>query len=225
MRNVIDLPVIEDHKGGFAAFHIKYGLIGSISLNTNVNAWAIHFIRLTDSALQEYNLGAEHLLEFNANRRDNFMVSVLRSASHFEHCITSLHRAVLHLQMLLQESKDSSVASFLREHAPAVASDADAKAKLRKFRHFIHHVDERLLHGKIKEGQWIALRPNGPTIPDPERDGDFIKVFDRLSINNEDILFRDLAKWLQEMATTAQALADLDPWPAALRSASANADT
>lgn len=225
MRNVLDLPAIEEYKGGFAAFHIKYGLIGSISLDTKVNAWSMHFIRLTDSALQEYRRGSERLLEFIARRSDDFMVSFTRSASHFEHCVTSLHRAILHLQMLLKESKDSAVASFLKEHAPPVASDANVIAKLKKFRHFIHHVDERLLHGEIQDGEWVALRPNGPELPDPEREGHLIRIFDRLSINNQDILFRDLAKWLQEMATTAQALADLDPWPAALRSASANAGT
>jgi hypothetical protein len=78
-------------------------------------------------------------------------------------------------------------------------------------RNDIHHMEELVLDGRIKEGDSFALRPDGPETPHPSETGQTIKRIDRLVIGVREIQFSELSTWLKEMAGVAEKIAAYGP--------------
>ncbi len=75
----------------------------------------------------------------------------------------------------------------------------------------VHHLEEKVVNGKVTEGQSIALRPVGQEVAHFTEPGQTVKTFDRLEIGPHQLLFSDIVFWLSEMSTVAAKIAQFDP--------------
>ena len=64
-------------------------------------------------------------------------------------------------------------------------------------------MDERVVRGEIPKWTPFMLKATGPETPVPEST-QILKVVDRLTIGENELLFSDLVAWLNEMRDCAQ---------------------
>ncbi len=208
MYVTIAIPEIDEYQDGFPAFWRNLYFVGSISQNFEVNALVLSYVRLVEAALIEYRLGASKFKEY-WDIRSIGLDAVFRSVAHFESCLSSMDRAIKCYQRLRRHKGGDPVVLLLNHSVPSFFREKIAK-RIRDIRNEIHHLDEHLIQGTFREGQWLALRPYGPEAPHPSEDGQTVKTFDRLAIAGRELLFVDLASWLREMSDTANIMANFD---------------
>ncbi|MEY4316687.1 MAG: hypothetical protein RI902_495 [Pseudomonadota bacterium] len=204
----IEAPEIQEYGQGFPRFWLKSIFIASVSTQYQVNALASTYVRLVESAIVEYNLGVSRLQEFWSTHTSLNLGAMHRSGSHFETCLSNMYRATNCFRKL-RRSRDA-LAIALNTDRPAFASDAVA-GRFKDMRNDIHHMEELVLDGRIKEGDSFALRPDGPETPHPSETGQTIKRIDRLVIGVREIQFSELSTWLKEMAGVAEKIAAYGP--------------
>ncbi len=204
----IEAPEIQEYEQGFPRFWLKSIFIASVSTQYQVNALASTYVRLVESAIVEYNLGVSRLQEFWSTHTSLNLGAMHRSGSHFETCLSNMYRATNCFRKL-RRSRDA-LAIALNTDRPAFASDAVA-GRFKDMRNDIHHMEELVLDGRIKEGDSFALRPDGPETPHPSETGQTIKRIDRLVIGVREIQFSELSTWLKEMAGVAEKIAAYGP--------------
>lgn len=212
MYTSIEIPEIEDYPKGFPNFWINLIFVGSVSKSFKVNALAYSYVRLVEAALVEYRLGTSKLNEFWSTHDSFDMVAMHRSIAHFESCLSNMHRAINFYKRLRRNKEQDQLSLMLTSNRTTFATEAVAK-KIRDVRNEIHHLDEHLINDNWQEGQWIALRPDGPERPHLTEKNQTIKSFDRLVIANDEILFSDLANWLNELAHVANNIANFQSAP------------
>ena len=210
MRVSIEAPDISGFPNGFLAFWSRLLPFhaGPVSRSYHVYALAGTYVRLIEVALQEYRLGCLRLREFWDTQESFNITAINRSISHFETCVTSMHRAINSYKRLRHKKDPLSV--HLNHEKPAFATDKIA-GHLRELRRQIHHLDEHLVKGKIEGGQPFALIADGPERNDPANPGNTLKTLDRLVIGSKELLFTDLVAWLGEMCREAQKIAMFIP--------------
>lgn len=206
----IEVPDIPEYAKGFPQYWTKSIFIQSVSNHYQVNALASTYVRLVEAALTEYSLGAVMLREF-WNTHTSFNLSAMhRSMSHFESCLSNMYRATNCFRKLRRNKDQDPLSIELNTEKPSFATDAIAN-RFKHMRNEIHHLEELVVNGEIKEGQPFALKPYGLETPHPTEEQQTTKVIDRLVIGTREVTFAELAIWLREMSKFAEKIADFGP--------------
>lgn len=210
MYVILSAPEITDFPNGFISFWAKSIFVGSISSNYQINALASTYIRLVEAALIEYQLGTIKLQEFWDDNKSINMSAVNRSISHYESCISNMHRATNCYLRLRKHRNPDALCMTLKIEKPSFTTDAVSN-QIRIFRNEIHHLEQMVIDGRFVEGDPIALKPDGPVTPHPTEFDQSIKTIDRLVIGQRELLFSNLTIWLKEMGYCAQKISNFNP--------------
>lgn len=203
MHIAFDIPELPERPSAVARYWGK-AIFGSLSSSHTVLVLSNTFVRLTEASFVEYRLGESRLREF-WDTHDTFYIGAMnRSVAHFESCVSNTYRAVACYRRLRRQR--DPLASTISRDKPRFATDAAFDA-VRAMRNEIHHVDEALINGRLKQGQPGALRADGPERPHPTETNNTIKTIDRLEINQTELRFAELSAWLMEMGECIAKLA------------------
>lgn len=203
----IEVPEIADYPNGFPQHWLKVLFIGSLSFNFQINALASTYVRLVEAALVEYRIGQSKLKEFWGTHTSLNLTAMYRSISHFESCLSDMHRAICCFTRL-RHHKDlpQGLCLALNEEKPRFIAH-QISDQLRKIRNEIHHLEELVMDGRLQEGKPFALKPDGPETTHPTEPNQTVKTIDRLVIAKRELKFSDLAAWLIEMGRFAEKIA------------------
>ncbi|MDZ7910028.1 MAG: hypothetical protein U5N10_18615 [Gemmobacter sp.] len=205
-----DLPEVHEPSAEFSSYWIRYIFVSSPSQDRTVNALASTYMRLVEGAIIEYRLASTALREVWSDHTAVQLRKMHRAISHFESCVTNMHRAISTYRRLRNHPTRDPMSATLVEPKPGFVSDKVA-TPIRNVRDAIHHLEEKLMGGEIRDGTQIALAATGPEVPHPHEAGQTIKTIDRLSIGDHDLLFREIARSLGEMEAMAIKIAQFDP--------------
>ena len=187
-----------------------YVFCGSPSELYEVNALASTYMRLVEGAIAEYESASTALREFWENHNVLGLPMMYRSISHFETCVSDVHRAIDAYRRLRSHRARDPMSRYLVNCKPAFVSDDVAK-RFRAVRDAIHHLPEKIGNGEVVEGQFIALKPDGPEVAHPTEHGQTIKTFDRLVLGPHELTFDETARVLRELAATSEYMAMFRP--------------
>ena len=204
------LPEVSVPTSAMSDYWLRYFFVGSPSQNRQVNALASTYMRLVEAAIVEYGLGSEALRQVWADQSLLGLRAMHRSISHFESCLSDMHRAIAAYRRLRNHPDRDPLSLYLTDVKPAFISDKIA-FQVRNMRDAVHHSEEMMVNGEVAEGQPIALKPDGDDVPHPTEVGQTIKTFDRLAIGKHLLKFSDIADWLTEMSAVAAKVAQFDP--------------
>jgi len=205
-----DLPIVAEPRATFSNYWSRYFFVGSPSQSQQVNALASTYMRLVEAAIVEYGMGSVALRQFWAESASMHLSAMHRSISHFETCISDMHRSISAYRRLRNHVARDELSVYLAAHKPTFVSDKVA-FQVRNMRDAIHHLEEKVIKGEVADGQPIALKPEGPEVPHPTEPNQTIKTFDRLAIGPYELTFSNIAAWLYEMAVVADSIAQYDP--------------
>ena len=202
-----DVPEIEEHPNGFPEYWLQVLFINTISPNFQISALTTTYVRLVEAALVEYRLGQTKLKEYWNTHTSVNLSAMHRSVSHFESCLSDMHRAI-NCFTRLRRHKDlpHGLGLVLNTERPRFVTD-QVSDQLRALRNKIHHLDDMIMDGRLQQGQSIALRPDGLEVTHPTEPNQTNKTIDRLVIAQRELKFADLAAWLVEMARLAEKIA------------------
>lgn len=211
MHILFDVPEVAEHPNGFPGYWLQILFISTPSQNFQINALTTTYVRLVEAALVEYRLGEAKLKEYWNTHSSINLAAINRSVSHFESCLSDMHRAVNCFRRL-RRHKDlpDGLRTVLSAEKPRFVADR-VSDQLRDFRNEMHHLDELVIDGRLQQGKPIALRPDGPEVPHPTETNQTNKTIDRLVIAQRELRFADLASWLTEMARFAEKIAAYKP--------------
>ncbi|MBX9657613.1 MAG: hypothetical protein K2X00_03535 [Nitrospiraceae bacterium] len=208
MYLLIDIPELDELPKSFPQYWLKIMFIGTISKSFQVNSLTSTYLRLVEAAIAEYRLGHTKLKEFWDTHDTIYLSAMHRSVSHFESCLSDMHRAINCFTRLRRHRElPESLRRVLNKQKPHFIA-SQVSDQLRLFRNDIHHLDKLLNDGRLKPGQPISLMPDGPEVPHPSEQNQTNKTIDRLIIAQRELKFVDLAKWLAEMAVFAGKIAE-----------------
>lgn len=207
-----ELPDIQVPTQAISEYWLRYAFVGSPSQSSQVNALANTYMRLCEAAIVEYRLGSIALREVWADPASLGLRTLHRSVSHFESCITDVHRAIAAYRRLRNHRARDPLSLHLADVKPAFISD-QISYQVRAIRDAVHHLEEKVVNGDVAEGQPIALKPDGHELPHPSATGQTIKTYDRLAIGPHILKFSELAELLAEMSYVASKVAEFDPSP------------
>ena len=205
-----DLPVVTQPHTAVSTYWNRYLFVGSPSQNQHINALASTYMRLAEAAIMEYDLGCRALRQVWADDTSLGLRAMHRSISHFESCVSDMHRAISAYRRLRRHKAMDPLSLYLAKCKPAFATDAIA-SQIRIVRDAIHHLEEMVVEDRIPYGQPIALRPNGVELAHPSEEGQTVKTFDRLEIGANQLSFHSIATWLEEISTVAAKIAEYEP--------------
>lgn len=209
MHVEIDLPEVPS-PDALANYWLDYFFTGTPSQNYQINALASTFMRLVEAAIVEYRMASAALRDVWTNQTSLGLGAMHRSISHFESCLSDMHRATNAYRRLRRHKAIDALSLFLAAEKPGFATDSVAR-QLRLIRDGIHHLEEMIVEGRIAEGEPIALKPDGPEVPHPTEPGQTVKTFDRLVIGDRQVSFQNIAAWLGEMSATATKISQFKP--------------
>jgi len=202
-----NLPIVPEMRTAVSNYWVQHYFVGSPSQNYQINALTTTYMRLVEAAIIEYGLGSTALRQvWDDHASMSFLNAMARSISHFESCLTDMHRAINAYRRLRRHKSIDPLSVYLADQKPAFAADGIA-GPVRQMRDDIHHLEEMVVEGRISEGQFIALIPSGPEVPHPTEQGQTIKTFDRLVIGDRELTFTNIAAWLEEMSAVAVRIA------------------
>ena len=205
-----DLPHMPDVRESSSEYWTRYLFVGSPSELYEVNALATTYMRLTEGAIEEYQMGAESLRRFWAPNRTNLELSSMhRAIFHFESALTAVHRAIDAYRRLRSHKDRDPLILHVQALKPSFVSDRIAN-RFRDARDVIQHLNEMIAKGQVSEGQPVALKPEGPEVAHASEIGQTVKTFDRLVAGPHELLFRDVAATLEELAAAAAHIARFD---------------
>ncbi len=202
-----DIPEIEEYQKGFPHYWVKVVFLGAFKSSYQLKALAITYIRLVEAALVEYRLGVSKLKEFWDTHDSVNIGAMNRSVSHFESCLSNMHRAIICFTRF-RKHKDlpENLQVVFKNQRPRFVAN-QISDQLRNIRNDIHHLEELVMKGEVQQSQPFSLMPKGPEIEHPTEPNQTIKTIDRLVIAEREVLFRDISRWLKEMASFAGKIA------------------
>ena len=193
------------------SYWLKMMFIGGVELDFQHRALLSSFVRLVEAAVIEYRSGRAALFEYWSTHNAIALGAMHRSSSHFESCITDMHRAtncIRHLRR--RQDLPEDLAKLLQGRRPSFVGGS-ASGQMRKFRDEIHHLDEMIVDGRVTAGQSIALRPDGPEVAHPSEKNQTIKTIDRIRIADRELRLPDVVSWLTEMCGVGLQIANYGP--------------
>lgn len=200
------VPAITAYANGFADYWTRSPFIKAPSDRYAINALTTTYVRLVEAALVEYRAGTAALKEFWGTGATFKLGAMNRSVSHFEACISDMLRATNCFRRLRGDSQHDPLSLALRADKAAFATDT-VWDRIRTMRNEVHQLDEMIVEENIVAGQVFALVAGGPETAHPTEPNQTIKTIDRLVIGEQEILFTELATWLEEMAAFAGKIA------------------
>jgi len=197
MYVVLELPDVEVNYHVFGSFWLKSMFGGGLPADYQVATLASTFVRLVESAIRDYNMGVAGTKQYWGTHDKIALGAIQQATSHFESCISDMHRAVKCFTRLRRHPNLGSL-NVINSQRPNFVS-ASVHDQLRNARNEIHHMEELVMKGDIVQGQAAAIRADGPEVVHPSELGQTIKTIDRLSVGNCEVLLCDVADWLLEM--------------------------
>jgi hypothetical protein len=206
-----DIPEINAYHKGFPSYWLKVMMVGTVSTSYQVNALASTYVRLVEASLVEYRLAYPTLMGF-WDAHDGLKLSAMhRAISHFETCLTNMHRAIVCFVRLRRHADlPENLKLTLNQDKPRFVANTISD-QLRDIRNAVHHLEERVMKGDIREGECFVLSPDGEETAHEYEPGQTNKLFDRLIIGSLSVKFSDLAAWLTELAYYAEKLSEFEP--------------
>ncbi len=164
----IEIPELEERPDGFPAYWLQSFFIGTVSNNFQIYALANTYIRLVEASAVEYRLGRAKVEEF-WNTHDSFNLTAMhRCIAHFDACVLDVHRALrCYIRLRKHKELSQSFIAMLTEDRPAFIADQVTK-KVREVRNEIHHLEEKVMNGRIQRGISIWRRDAGHPAPPPQ---------------------------------------------------------
>ena len=206
-----DVPELNIDLRPLGGYWMQIIFIGGWTASPQVQALANNYMRLTESSVIEYRAGRESVLEYWNSHNSVAIGAIHRASSHFETCVTNMHRAVNFLRQLRrQRDLPPRLGQILQVDRPMIVRDT-VSGQLRRFRDAIHHVDEMIVDGRYESGQPAALLPGGLEIAHPAEENQTIKTIDRISIGSQELRLPLISEWLTEMHGIASQLAEYFP--------------
>jgi hypothetical protein len=188
----INIPEINTYTRGFPDFWLKTLFISGVSKHYQVNALTTMYVRLVEAALVEYSLGHSMIKEFWSTHTAIALGAMHRSVSHFESCLSNMHRAQKCFTRLRRHPDLGELSQALNEPRPEFIH-ARIADQLRSIRNEVHHTEEMLMDGRVAEGMPLMLRADGPETPHPTEANQTNKSIDRLIVGGRELLFFDLS--------------------------------
>jgi hypothetical protein len=202
MRVEINIPELDDSS-------IRPGRIlermfrGAGPASYQDNAVSENLVRLTRHAAVEYNLGREGTLTYwEPGGTTLDMGAIYRATTHFETCVTNVHRAIRFLKVI---SQNEQILPNARGNLPVglrIYGEV-LQTKISRFRNAVQHQEERLLKGKIAEGEIFMTLPTGDEVTVKHRS---VLTIDRLELGKEQLKFSDLAQCITDLRACALAI-------------------
>lgn len=200
----IQLPDVKVSYTAFGNFWLNSIFVGGVSPERQIQVLASTFVRLVESAIREYNMGVARTKEYWGTHDKIALGAIQQATSHFESCISDMHRAVKCYTRLRRHPKLGALSS-LNDQRPGFVS-ASVHDQLRNARNEIHHMEELIMSGDVPLGKSASIRADGPEVPHPSEQNQAIKTIDRLSVGNYELKAADIRDWLLEMAEFCELL-------------------
>lgn len=199
-----DVPEISLDQGSFQNFWLNTMFVSHVSEVYQVNSLSIIFMRLVEAAGTEYVMGRQNLLSFWSTHSGVALGAMYRSVSHFESCLTNMHRAKNAFARLKNHRENGDLGTLLK-NPPAYFVKNHFACRLAAIRNEVHHTEESLTHPKreFPRGSALMLRADGPETPHETELGQTNKVIDRLTIGRVELTFKEIAAALTEMGEFA----------------------
>ena len=200
------LPEIVDHPNGFPNHWLNVFFLNNKPGSHQSHAIATTYVRCVEAALSDYRLARNLTLEF-WDVSTGFKFGALNAAtSHFESCITNMHRAVRCMIGLHSRTDIPDDFRCLISPKPTFTKGA-IERQIRTVRATIQHMEVKVERGEVPENTPFFVKADGPEVPVEGDPGQTIKTIDRLVIGSVEILLADLCAWLSEMGRSADAIA------------------
>ena len=146
-------------------------------------------VRLTDKSACEYQDCRTSLILF---LRKGHADQLHRANDHFESCVSSLHRAINYLDRLrsLGYRRPNGEALVARPRDLEILRDS-VRSKVRTFRDYLEHLEDDIIQNKIP----------------PDRPASLHLGWERATINDALLAYRDVARWCNQLYDFATPLA------------------
>ena len=204
MYVVLELPDVKVSYNAFGSFWLNSMFVGGVSSDRQIQVLASTFVRLVESAIREYNMGVARTKEYWRTHDKIALGAIQQATSHFESCVSDMHRAVKFYTRLRRHPRLGPLSS-INDQRPGFVSAA-VHDQLRNTRNEIHHMEELIMNGDVPLDKSVSIRADGPEIPHPSEQNQTIKTIDRLSVGNCEIKAADICDWLLEMAEFCELL-------------------
>lgn len=152
-------------------------------------ARALHigFVRLVDKSLEEYELARRAFHEYlNPTLGPRAQSNLYVASGHMENCVFSLRRVSRYGEALKRQP-------LFAESIVGDACSAATHERLRAIRNAAEHMEERILDGRLIEGEIAIL---------------FLDE-DALRLDGHRIEYEELARWLRELQAIADSVAKI----------------
>lgn len=202
----IDVPELPEYPRRLIAFWTRL-LMQPISADYRIHVLAATYMRLVEAACVELQLGVAKLRELWGTGDGFNLGGMLRSTAHFETCLSVMHRAIRCYRAL--HRRNDPLATMLSAAKPRFVSDAVVE-DLRQVRDAIQHIEEKVINGKLKQGQPMILRATGDDRPHKTEPNQTVLRIDRLVIGDRAVTFAALQEILSEMVLCAEKIAAYD---------------
>lgn len=201
----IAIPELTLDPNGFRFYWLNVIFLGNRPDDYKSYSIVTTYVRLVEAAYVHYR-SARQLVQDTWNDHSSLGIgSASLSATYFEDCVNSMHRAVLCMKGIRGYREVPRDLKALFPKPPQFTRDVVAK-RLRYIRDAIQHMDELVRKGTIPKGTPFMLRSDGPETPVLDQPGQTRKVIDRLIIGSDEILFTELVAWLHEMGECAEVI-------------------
>lgn len=170
-----------------------------------IHALTTTYVRLVEAAMEDYRL-ARGLVDEVWVHRDPSSIPIgahNRASAYLEACLTNMHRAVRCMNKIrnrpdVPSDLKSLIPQRVRFTEPLIAD------RIRDVRDAVHHLEEKVLKGRVPEQTPFMVQAVGPETPVREEPGQTLKTIDRLQIGSHEIKFLELYAWLLEMGECAE---------------------
>jgi len=200
----VNVPQLTKYANGFPSHWMNITFFGNRPDAYKIHAIVTTYVRLVEGALVHYSQARQHVLTLWNTHTAIAMGSHNLSATYFEDCINSMHRATLCMRRIRSNREVPADLKALFPTKPRFTADVVAD-RLRGVRDTIQHMEEKVLKAEIPEGTPFMLTATGDETPvhDSDQPNQTLKVIDRLIIGDMQIFFAELAEWLTEMGDCA----------------------
>lgn len=203
----VAIPEITKYPNGFPSHWMNITFLGNRPDAYKIHAIVTTYVRLVEGAFIHYKQARHHVVTLWNTHTAIAIGSHNLSATYFEDCINSMHRATLCMTRIRGNREVPADLKALFPTKPRFTTDAIAN-RLRGIRDTIQHMDERVLKAEILEGTPFMLMATGveTPVPDSDQPNQTLKVIDRLAIGGQEVFFVELAEWLTEMGDCAEVI-------------------
>ncbi|HAC35234.1 MAG TPA: hypothetical protein DCF45_12010 [Gammaproteobacteria bacterium] len=120
-----DIPEITDCRSGVLMYALKNLFLQPASDRYQINALSSTYVRLVEAAIKEYQSGNLSVMEFWETHTSFNLGAMNRAVSHFETCISDMHRATNCFRRLRRDRGRDPIAIYLNEEKAIFATDAE----------------------------------------------------------------------------------------------------